>query len=138
MTLACPYCARPAEIVSGADLYPHRPELHAKKFWRCQPCQAWVGCHPGTENPLGRLADAKLRRAKSQAHAAFDPMWKEKMRRDGVRQNKARRAGYKWLAAQLGIAIDDCHIGMFDVATCWRVVEACRPYQRHPGREAAE
>lgn len=36
-----------------------------------------------------------------------------------------RRAGYRWLAARLGIPEDQCHIGMFDVAMCRRVIEIC-------------
>ena len=105
--------------------------------WECRPCEAWVGCHPqGT--PLGRLADKALRQAKMAAHAAFDPFWKAKMRRDGWPQKRARNAGYEWLAGQMGIAREDCHIGMFDEAQCRRVVEICeavrnrRTHDRNP------
>ena len=28
MTVACPYCDRDAELVTGADVYPGRPDLH--------------------------------------------------------------------------------------------------------------
>jgi hypothetical protein len=37
----------------------------------------------------------------------------------------SRRGAYRWLAEQMGITGDDCHIGMFDVAQCRRVVEIC-------------
>lgn len=117
---ACPYCGRQAELVTGATIHPHRPDLHAKYFWLCSPCSAWVGTHRGGRNhqPLGRLANADLRFAKQAAHAAFDPLW----RRCGMRRGGA----YKWLADQLGIPADKCHIGMFDVSTCERVVAVCR------------
>lgn len=121
----CPYCTKPSERVTGKVMYPHRPDLASKIFYRCQPCGAWVGCHPGTETPLGRLADAELRQAKSAAHAAFDPLWKRKAERDGIGKGKARGKGYKWLAQQLGIDPADCHIGMFDAPTCRRVVRIC-------------
>lgn len=124
----CDYCGSRSERVTGATIYPHRADLAAKIIYRCQPCGAWVGCHPGTDTPLGRLANAELRRAKSAAHAAFDPLWKAKIKREKVRKGKARGLGYQWLAEQLGIEAADCHIGMFDVATCQRVVEICRPY----------
>lgn len=75
MTVQCPYCQQPAALVTGAIVYPHRPDLHAKKFWYCVTDQAWVGCHPGGNQPMGRLADAALRRAKMAAHAVFDPRW---------------------------------------------------------------
>ena len=121
----CPYCNKRSKICTGQDIYPHRPDLRHKVFYRCKPCRAWVGCHPGSSKPLGRLADPELRAAKSAAHAVFDPLWKRKMIRDGVSKNKARSTGYQWLAAQLGISVDDCHIGMFDVETCKRVVQIC-------------
>lgn len=102
-------------------------DLREKHFYRCSPCKAWVGCHPGTKTPLGRLANAELREWKSKAHAAFDPLWKRKMA-SGVKKREARGAGYAWLADQLGIKHEDCHVGMFDVPTCQRVVEICAPY----------
>lgn len=122
----CPYCEEPAILMPGRAVYPNRPDLWTKPIWRCRPCGAWVGCHPGTEKPLGRLANAELRAAKSAAHAAFDPLWKAKMRREQCSQSKARKAGYKWLADQMGMNPKRCHIGMMDVAECQRVVEICQ------------
>jgi hypothetical protein len=117
MTVLCDYCAQPARLVMGDAIYPGRPDLHAKSFWQCQPCAAYVGCHPGTQNPLGRLANAELRKAKMAAHTALDPIW-----RSG---SMKRKDAYGWLAQQLGIKRNDCHIGMFDVDQCKRVVAAC-------------
>lgn len=122
----CPYCDRPAILVTGATIYPHRPDLFPKKFWNCAPCDAWVGCHPpataqgggqgdGTV-ALGRLANAELRQAKKVAHAAFDPLWKSRAMK--------RRDAYAWLAGELGIAKANCHIGMMDVDGCRAVVAA--------------
>lgn len=118
---ACPYCRAPAVFhktsthIYGTDYGP---------IWVCAPCEAWVGCHPNGA-PLGRLANKALRQAKQAAHAAFDPLVTGKMRRDGVTKNHARGSAYKWLAGQLGIDRKDCHIGMFDEATCERVVAIC-------------
>jgi hypothetical protein len=114
----CPYCNKPATLVGGDSIYPHRPDLHDKKFWACTPCQAYVGCHKGTTEALGRLADAQLRAAKMSAHAAFDPLWRE--------GSMSRKDAYAWLSQALGVPPDDCHIGMFDVDMCKRVVEACQ------------
>lgn len=125
MSVQCPYCGADANLVRGDVVYPHRPDLHDLKFWTCDPCFAWVGTHRGTDEPLGRLANAELRKAKIAAHAAFDPLWRRKMQRDGCSKGKARRAGYTWLAGQLGIEFNDCHIGMFDVSMCERVVDLC-------------
>lgn len=123
--LLCPYCDRPVSLVTGRVLYPHFRGAWEKPYWFCAPCKAWVGCHDGTQRPLGRLADAELRRAKQAVHAAFDPLWEAKMRRDGCSKGRARGAGYKWLAEKLGIDRKRCHVGMFDVATCLRAVEIC-------------
>jgi len=123
----CPYCSAQPALVGGDVIYPHRPDLSGKRFWHCAPCQAWVGCHDGTTRPLGRLANAELRRCKERAHAAFDLLWKRKMA-TGVSKKQARDAGYAWLAGQLGIAREDCHIGMMDIELCRRVVEICAPY----------
>ena len=114
----CPYCGGNAKLVGGLTIYPHRPDLHEKKFYQCAPCDAYVGCHPGTTNALGRLANAELRKAKMAAHSAFDPLWKS-----GA---KKRGSAYAWLSDALGMNKKDCHIGMMDVADCHRVVEACK------------
>jgi len=116
--MKCPYCGNDAELVGGDVVYPHRPDLADKKIWRCVPCDARVGCHPETTKPLGRLANGPLRRAKMDAHAAFDPIWQ--------RGEMKRGDAYGWLATQLGIAKEDCHIGMFDLRQCNKVVEICR------------
>ena len=118
----CPYCQRVSEYVDSAVVYSRSYGM----IYLCRSCRAWVGVHKGTDRPLGRLADAELRDAKKAAHAAFDPLWKRKMR-TGVAKNKARGAGYRWLAEQLDIPYSQCHIGMFDANTCRRVVDICTP-----------
>lgn len=62
------------------------------------------------------------------AHDAFDPLW-----RDG-RGNRSSR--YRWLAAQLGIPPQECHIGMFDEQMCARVVDVCNTELQRLGRLA--
>ena len=114
----CPYCDRQSVLVSGAKLYPHRRDLVHKQFYECEPCAAYVGCHPDSAKPMGRLANAELRAAKQRAHAAFDPLWKS--------GERSRIQAYAWLAEQLGIARQNCHIGMFDVHQCEQVVELCK------------
>ena len=118
----CPYCKAAARLVNGKVIYPatRRADLIAKSFWLCAPCKAYVGCHPGTVTPLGRLADADLRQAKMAAHDAFDPLWRSGRMRRGE--------AYAWLAAALGIPVPECHVGMFDLARCADVVRVCRAY----------
>lgn len=120
----CRYCDQPAQLLNvGQPGYPYRASYGP--VWVCVPCGAWVGCHPGTTNALGGLANAELRGWKVQAHAAFDPLWEGKMRRDGCSKGKARRAGYTWLAKQLGLPVEKTHIGYMDVDECQKVVAVC-------------
>jgi hypothetical protein len=113
--------------VSGDQIYPHRPDLCAKWFWRCA-CGAYVGCHRNTQEPMGTPAGPAMRRARGEAHAAFDTLWKRKVARDGVSAKEARKAGYAWLAQQMGLEVEDTHIARFTVDQCQRVVVLCRPY----------
>lgn len=108
---------------TGQAGYPYQSDYGP--VWICVPCGAWVGCHPGTVNALGGLANAELRQWKQKAHAAFDPLWKRKMVRDRCSKSHARKAGYRWLAQQLGIPPDRAHIGEMDVEECRRTVQVC-------------
>jgi hypothetical protein len=131
----CPYCGGAALLTDGTPVYGHD---RFGPVWVCAnhpTCDAYVGCHKGTQRPLGRLADAELRAWKMRAHNALDPIWKRKVRNSGIPRNQSRGLGYKWLARQLGIPAAECHIGMFDVELCRRAVDACRPYLR-PGEIA--
>jgi len=98
--VTCDYCGASAILTSGAVIYPGRTDLSAKQMYRCEPCGAHVGCHPGTINPLGRLANAQLRRAKQDAHQAFDPLWTAKMQREKLSKGRAR-SRLKWASRNL-------------------------------------
>jgi len=115
--VTCPYCNEPAKLITGDKLYPHRRDLYHKFFYQCAPCKAYVGCHPDSTKPLGRLATAELRKAKQEAHVAFDSIWRH--------GDLPRWEAYKWLAKELNIPADTCHIGQFDTSQCRRVIEIC-------------
>jgi len=129
--VVCPYCGAPAVLVDSKEVYGRS----YGNIWLCRPCRAWVGVHKveGNENkPLGRLADESLRDWKKRVHAAFDPLWKAKMRRDGCSKGVARKAAYTWLAEQLGISVHRCHIGEFDDEMCQRALGAIRGLTNRP------
>ncbi|WP_456281635.1 DUF3268 family zinc-finger domain-containing protein [Cupriavidus sp. JZ107] len=124
----CRYCKQPARLTAAGDPgYPYQRDYGP--VWTCSPCAAWVGCHPGTTKPLGGLANAELREWKVKAHAAFDPLWKRKIAKEGCSKGHARRAGYRWLSEQLGLPIEKTHIGYMSVDECRRVVEVCAAVQ---------
>lgn len=120
----CIECGKLAELTGAKVIYPHREDLWDRQLWVCA-CGAYVGCHPGTEIPLGYPGGLETRRARSAAHAAFDPLWREKARREKMGAGKARRLGYKWLGEQLGLEPAACHISHMNAATALRVVELC-------------
>ena len=50
----CPYCGRQAEYVDSKVIYGRSYGM----AYLCRNCDAYVGVHRGTDEPLGRLADA--------------------------------------------------------------------------------
>ena len=122
--LICPYCGGKAVLVPSNVVYGGSMRTHygvVESLWVCEnypKCDAYVGCHKGTTQPLGRLADKQLRYLKKQTHTQFDPIW-----RSGV---MSRRKAYKWLSQQLHIAEKECHIGKFDPALCRKAIKVCR------------
>lgn len=72
------------------------------------------------------MANKATRAARTAAHAAFDPLWRYKLQcNPRMRRNRARSAAYAWLARELGIPVERCHISLFGVPQCMRVVEVC-------------
>lgn len=134
----CPYCGQQAKLVSGDVIYPHRPDLASKNFWECRPCDAYVGCHEAGKGygdgtrPMGRLANAALRAAKRGVHLVFDPLWREAEHR-----GRARTEAYARLAAEMGLPIEQCHIGEFDLEQCARAKEIARRLRIEAARAEA-
>lgn len=114
----CPYCWGWSVCADSAEIY------NGKSYgwiWLCRPCRAYVGCHKGTKEALGRLADKQLREKKMAFHAAFDPLW---------RNGRFNRAWlYGWLAKEMGMSRDRCHGGMFSTEQCDKAIETLRSLQ---------
>lgn len=121
----CGECGKPARMVGGDVIYPHRHDLAGKRFYRCE-CGAYVGTHPDTCEPLGTPASTTTRKCRSDAHAHFDALYKEAGRRK-PEGGSPRKRGYRWLAERMEMTEDECHIGMMNAAQARRVVEICRP-----------
>ena len=108
----CRYCGHTVELVNNASFYGGR-SYGWPLAYACLCCGARVGCHPGTNIPLGTLADKPTMKARAAAHAAFDPLWKG--------QGKGmRRKAYQALSKALG---KPAHISWMDQEDCCRVVE---------------
>ena len=113
----CVECADTGKLVTGREIYPHRPDLYAKSFYRCD-CGAYCGCHPGSIVPLGYPCGPATRKARSLAHAVFDPLWKQ--------GEMSRPSAYAWLAKETGIPAENCHIGMMTADQAQKVVRVVR------------
>lgn len=111
-------CGREADLVKGDVIYPHRKDLHFKRYWMCKPCGAYVGCHNGSIQPFGTLADKELRVLRVKAHKAFDPMWKK--------TSMSRNNAYRWLSKKMRVCRTKCHISMFNVEQCNQVINLCK------------
>lgn len=107
----CPYCDQDSAFVSSVEIYG---KDYGMAYW-CKPCDAYVGCHKGTDNALGRLANKELRGWKIVTHEYFDKLWK------GGQMKRAE--AYQWLSESLGLPAEYTHIGMFSVRTCKKVIE---------------
>lgn len=110
--MKCPFCGAEAQLVTQHQVYGRRYG-RGGWIWACSRwpvCDSYVGCHPGTTKPLGTMANSALRRARSKAHEAFDPLWKDRH----MNRNKA----YAKLAKDFGFKV---HIGQSDLATCGRI-----------------
>lgn len=109
----CMECGAEARLVGGEVIYPHRRDLYAKSFWKCD-CGAYCGCHPNTTNALGSPCGEGTRKARSLAHSKFDPIW-----RGG---KMSRGDAYKWLAGKMKMSRKDCHIGMMTAEQAFTAV----------------
>ncbi|CAE6837527.1 hypothetical protein R69658_06575 [Paraburkholderia aspalathi] len=130
----CDYCGERAALAHcGDDTYPYRDD-HGP-VWICTACQAWIGIHArSTRNvPLGRLADAPLRDAKSRLHDALEPLVAGKVRRDRVNAFEARAKAIRWVAAESGFDPVPASIHALTLDQCeqaLRYVEAFKAARR--------
>ena len=109
----CPYCSSPTRRTTEVEIYGKH--FSGRDIIVCKNyplCDSYVGCHKSGE-PLGRLANKKLREAKINAHDKFDRLWKGKL--------VTRSQAYKMLSEFLQIPPDYTHIGMFKLSTLKKV-----------------
>lgn len=120
----CDYCGARATLSRyGEAGYPYR-EDHGV-LWICVACEAWIGTHArSTRNlPLGRLADASLRDAKSRLHDALEPLVAGKVRRDGVNAFEARGKAIRWVAAELAFEPVPATIHQLSLDQCEKAIQ---------------
>jgi hypothetical protein len=119
----CPYCGKQAVLTDSVEIYGRSYGM----VWlcRCLPELSYVGCHKGTEKPLGTLANAETRTWRKKAHKKFDPLWKS--------GTMTRKAAYAWLQEALHMTADEGHIAKFNIHACAQLIGACTEFteERH-------
>lgn len=106
----CNICGGKVVYTSNSRVY-HGKEYGSGYCYLCLKCGAYVGTHvPRPKEALGLLADASMRKGKKLCHGLFDPMWKDA---EDPRQNRTDL--YRWLAKEMGIPVEECHFGHFDI-----------------------
>lgn len=121
--LECPYCGRATTLDVASSIYGIGAEGYVR---RCEPCYAYVGCHKNSRTSKGRIAKAKLRELKIDAHTVFDKIWKNWEIHGFASKNDARNLSYVWLARKMNLPTEETHIGMFDEEQCQTVINLCK------------
>jgi len=115
-TLRCGYCGALAELRAATEI-GRAGDAPVYVCGNYPSCDAYVGCHTGTELPLGTLARKRLRRLRILCHQEFDPLWQKHP--DQVSRDEA------YEAATVVMRVDgEFHIGQLDEAGCERLLQA--------------
>ena len=106
-TIYCCACKKDvsARLISGAEVYPHRQDLHNLPFWTCDNCGNFVGCHHKTSNPtnpLGVIPCSQMKEYRKKIHQILDPLWKSgKMSRSAVYKMVSDKVGWEYHTAKI-------------------------------------
>lgn len=118
----CHNCGGLVMLVGHETVYQGRTFGEWPFLYYCSDCGSYVGLHPGTDLPLGTLADEDTRQRRMHAKRLFTSCVQRFFRRH--RQN-ARNYAYDWLAARMGIPRRECHFAWFDIDRCDIAAEIC-------------
>jgi hypothetical protein len=94
-----------ARLTNGAEVYPHRPELHGQPRWKCDGCGNSVGCHHKTAQPtrpLGVIPSKEIKVARIHIHRILDPIWQGgKVPRGRVYGKLSKLLGYDYHTGEI-------------------------------------
>jgi hypothetical protein len=83
--------------------------------WHITKCNGAIGCH-SDGSPLGTPASQKTRKARIDAHTAFDILWQDNY-------FESRSKAYKWLASVM--FLKEIHMAELEYEDCLRVKTLC-------------
>ncbi|KIL72035.1 zinc-finger-containing protein [Bacillus badius] len=108
----CPYCDKQAVFLTSKEFYGRD---YGSNVYLCRPCDAYVGTHGNTKNPLGTMATPEVRRWRKAAHSIFDPLWRSR--------EMSRSTAYRWMQEAMGLSSKEAHIALFDEEQCKQLIE---------------
>lgn len=117
--MRCPYCGAPVLFRSAEGIY--RENLAGTMLYVCAnypQCDAYVRVHPGTDKPVGTLANRTLRVLRREAHSYIDRICAE-----GIMK---KQEVYYWIAALIGAPLSEAHIGLLGNYYCAQIIEECK------------
>lgn len=113
MKIYCIACQKEvdARLTNGIEIYPHRPDLAEKSFWKCDVCKNYVGCHVGkTHIPFGCIATPEIFKLRQQIHSVINPIWKSgKLRRATIYAKLSKILGREYHTGNIR-SVDECYL----------------------------
>ncbi len=116
--IRCPHCGAIAVLRPASEIY-HDPE-RTDRLYVCSNyprCESYVSTYPGTNVPMGTLANGDLRNLRIKAHRKFDAVWKSRI--------MSRENAYRWISEMFSIPLRDAHIAMFGEYRCRELIREC-------------
>lgn len=113
--ITCPYCGAPAILENATRVYGVDCDdlLYVCKNYPA--CDSYIRTIPGSTQPMGTLANAKLRKLRRETHEIFDQLF--------LRHYMTKDAAYDWMSFWLSRPRAYTHIGMLDTFACHLVMQ---------------
>lgn len=133
----CPYCDAAVQLVTYEDAdwpllgHPRPDGTGIESLWMCIPCWAWTRRAHHEYQPTNTVAVAVDRKRRRHAHRWLDEMWRTA---PAFRRAAARVQAYRWLAGEMGVAEEECHIGLFTGDRLRQALTICIAANRRDGK----
>ena len=109
---ACPDCQRDTR-------FTHIKE-DGKHYMECRECGGRHLSEKSACIPKVQMADRRTRQLRKKLHCMFDKQWNHPGA--GSMRNFGRKLAYEKLAKELGMTVEQCHIGEMDEDDCRRAI----------------
>ena len=122
----CPKCGAPIDYRSADGIYKNNQGNAMLYICRNYPkCDLYVRTHPGTNIPVGTLADRRLRQLRNEAHYYFNQLFESGM--------MSKNDAYNLLTNIVQAPRSNAHIGYLGEYYCRQVIEKSQEILRNHG-----